>query len=60
MICHLTRSNEHFDRSGSGLLKHETLVDVSVGSMSLKKSEMRVAELSIGAFLASFSLDRRP
>jgi hypothetical protein len=34
--------------------------DVCYGSMSLKKSEMRVAELSIGAFLASFSLDRRP
>jgi len=34
--------------------------DVAFGSMSLKKSEMRVAELSIGAFLASFSLDRRP
>ena len=36
------------------------LPKVRFGSMSLKKSEMRVAELSIGAFLASFSLDRRP
>jgi|KBSMisStaDraftv2_1062788.scaffolds.fasta_scaffold522252_2 hypothetical protein len=41
-------------------LQHEMRSDVRFGSMSLKKSEMRVAELSIGAFLASFSLDRRP
>jgi hypothetical protein len=42
------------------LLQHKMLADVSVGSMSLKKSKMRRARLPIEPLSASFNLDCRP